>query len=82
MIDERYATLIEQMGMTPGSSWRAKDGSYVIVVLDEIDEENEEPRQWCRVLKISAVHETVVHDTMFWPYLVGLVKTEKLVAVK
>jgi len=82
MIDERYATLIEQMGMTPGSSWRACDGSYVIMVLDEIDDENQEPRQWCRVLKISAIDESVVHDTMFWPYLVGLAKAQKIVAVK
>ena len=80
MIDERYITLVEQMGMIPGSSWRSKDGSYVIVVLDEIDENNQEPRQWCRVLKISS--DEVVHDTMFWPYLVGLAKAQKIVTVK
>lgn len=82
MIDERYVTLIEQMGMIPGSSWKAKDGSYVLVVLNEIDEDNQEARQWCRVLKISAEDETVVHDTMFWPYLVGLAKAERIFAVK
>lgn len=80
MIDERYVALIEQMGITLGSSWRAKDSSYVLVILDEIDEDNQEPRQWCRVLRISP--EDVVHDTMFWPYLVGLAKAQKIVAVK
>jgi hypothetical protein len=82
MIDERYSTLIEQLGMLPGSSWRANDGSYIIMVLDELDKENEESRQWCRVLRISVTSESVTYDTMFWPYLIGLARTERIVHVK
>ena len=82
MIDEKYAEIVARVGLVPGSSWTSQDRSYVLMVLEDTDETFDEPRAWCRVLRISAVDQTVTHETAFYPQLVGLILNKRLVRVE
>ena len=81
MIDEKYAEIVSRVGLLPGSSWIAQDRSYVLMVLEDTDETFDEPRAWCRVLRISAVDHDVTHETAFYPQLIGLIIRNKLTRV-
>lgn len=71
------------MNMLTGSLWKAHDESYVLFILEDCTEDfNLVERLWCRVLKISAIGDTVIYDTMFWPYLLGLAKTQSILEIK
>lgn len=82
MDDEQLHKLSFNLGIIPGSSWKYSDGTCIITILDEKDENNQEKRQWCRVLKIWITKEKIVYDTMSWSFIIGLVKSGILNQIK
>lgn len=76
---EQYRDLFD---IESGSSWKYKDNSCILIVLDEKDENNQEQKLWCRVIKIWITKEKVEHSTMSWSFVIGLIKSGLIMQIK